>query len=331
MERREFLKSATLAAIATTAMQQAGAFAGQTHEIPYRTLGRTGQKVSALGIGGYHIGVSELSPDQATRLVRTALDSGVNFLDNCWDYNDGESEVRMGKALKNGYRQKAFLMTKIDGRTRASAQQQLEQSLSRLQTDHLDLIQIHEVIRMNDPERVFAAGGSLEYLEQARKEGKVRFIGFTGHKSPEIHLHMIDVAKQHQYTFDTVQMPLNVMDAHFDSFTRKVVPVAASLNMGILGMKPMANGIILESKTVGPVECLHYAMNLPITTVITGCDSMEVLEQALDAARSFRPLSQDQVAAILGKTADVAQAGRFEPYKTSTQFDGTGHNPQWLG
>ena len=331
MERREFLKSATLAAIATTAMQQAAAFAGQTHEIPYRTLGRTGQKVSALGIGGYHIGVSELSPDQATRLVRTALDSGVNFLDNCWDYNDGESEVRMGKALKNGYRQKAFLMTKIDGRTRASAQQQLEQSLSRLQTDHLDLIQIHEVIRMNDPERVFAPGGSLEYLEQARKEGKVRFIGFTGHKSPEIHLHMIDVAKQHQYTFDTVQMPLNVMDAHFDSFTRKVVPVATSLNMGILGMKPMANGIILESKTVGPVECLHYAMNLPITTVITGCDSMEVLEQALDAARGFRPLSQEQVAAILGKTADVAQAGRFEPYKTSTQFDGTGHNPQWLG
>jgi predicted aldo/keto reductase-like oxidoreductase len=331
MQRREFLKSATLAAIATTTMQQAEGFAAQTQEIPHRTLGRTGQKVSVLGIGGYHLGISALSADQATRIVRTALDSGVNFLDNCWDYNDGESEVRMGKALKNGYRQKAFLMTKIDGRTRASAQQQLEQSLRRLQTEHLDLIQIHEVIRMNDPERVFASGGSLEYLEQARKEGKVRFIGFTGHKSPEIHLHMIDVARQHQYTFDTVQMPLNVMDAHFDSFTRKVVPVAASLNMGILGMKPMANGIILESKTVGPVECLHYAMNLPITTVITGCDSMEVLEQALDAARRFRPLSQDQVAAILGKTANVAQAGRFEPYKTSTQFDGTGHNPQWLG
>jgi predicted aldo/keto reductase-like oxidoreductase len=331
MERREFLKSAALAAIATTTIQPAEAFAPQSQEIPYRTLGRTGEKVSVLGIGGYHIGSSVVSADQATRVVRTALDSGVNFLDNCWDYNDGESEVRMGKALKNGYRKKAFLMTKIDGRTRASAQQQLEQSLNRLQTDHLDLIQIHEVIRMSDPEKVFASGGSLEYLEQARKEGKVRFIGFTGHKSPEIHLHMIDVAKQHSYTFDTVQMPLNVMDAHFDSFTKKVLPVAASLNMGILGMKPMADGLILQSKTVGPVECLHYAMNLPITTVITGCDSMEVLDQALDAARSFRPLSQDQVAAMLSKTANVAQAGRFEPYKTSTQFDGTGHNPQWLG
>jgi uncharacterized protein len=331
MERREFLKSAALTALATTTDQPSAEAFAQDQEIPYRTLGRTGQNVSAIGIGGFHVGVPTLSAAEATRIVRTALDSGVNFLDNCWDYNGGESEVRMGNALRDGYRHKAFLMTKIDGQTRASAQQQLEQSLSRLQTDHLDLVQIHEVIRMGDPERVFAPRGSVEYLEQARKAGKVRFIGFTGHKSPEIHLHMIEVAKQHGFTFDTVQMPLNAMDAHFDSFASKVLPVAGALHMGILGMKPMADGIILQSKTVTPVECLHYAMNLPLTTVITGCDSMEILHQAMGAARSFRPLSQDQVAAILNKTATVAQAGRFEPYKTSTQFDGTAQNPQWLG
>src|SRR6202453_2434100 len=194
--------------------------------VPMRTLGHTGERVAIIGIGGYHLARPGVDLEESIRIVRTGLDQGVNFLDNCWDYNAGLSEVRMGKALRDGYRQKAFLMTKIDGRTAASARQQLEQSLSRLQTDHLDLIQIHEVIRMNDPERVFAPGGTLEYLEQARKEGKVRFIGFTGHKSPEIHLHMIETARQHNYTFDTVQMPLNIMDAHFDSFAAKVVPVA---------------------------------------------------------------------------------------------------------
>ncbi len=331
MKRREFLKSAALAALVTAANQSASAYAGADNQIPYRTLGRTGVKTSLVGIGGYHIGVSSLSDQQAIAIVRKALDSGVNFLDNCWDYNGGNSEVRMGKALRDGYRQKAFLMTKLDGRTRAAAQGQLEQSLRRLQTDHLDLIQIHEVIRMGDPERVFAPGGCLEYLEQARKEGKVRHIGFTGHKSPEIHLHMLETAKQHHYTFDTVQMPLNAMDAHFDSFARKVVPVASSLNMGILGMKPMGSGVLLRSNTLTPVEYLQYAMNLPITTVITGCDSMKVLNQALDTARSFRPLSQEQSVAILNKTAEVAKAGQYELYKTSHTFDGTYQNPQWLG
>lgn len=329
MERREFLKSAAITALASTLAHHAGA--ADTSGIPYRTLGRTGARVSLVGLGGHHIGRSYVSQDESTRIVRTALDSGLNFLDNCWDYNDGLSEERMGIALKDGYRQKAFLMTKLDGRTVQSAQQQLEQSLKRLQTDHIDLIQMHEVIRMDDPERIFAAGGSLEYLEKAKKEGKVRFIGFTGHKSPEIHLHMIETATKHNYTFDTVQMPLNAMDAHFDSFGSKVIPVAKKLNMGILGMKPMGDGVILKSHTVTPVECLRYAMHLPVSVVITGCDSMQVLQQALDTAKNFHGLSDSEVSAILKKTETVAQNGQFELYKTSHNFDGTYHNPQWLG
>jgi uncharacterized protein len=330
MERREFLKSAALTALASTLAQQADAI-DTASGIPYRTLGRTGAKVSLVGIGGHHIGRNDVSEADGIKIVRTGLDSGINFLDNCWDYNDGLSEERMGRALKDGYRQKAFLMTKLDGRTTQAAQQQLEQSLSRLQTDHIDLIQIHEVIRMEDPERVFAAGGALEYLEKARKQGKVRFIGFTGHKSPEIHLHMIETATKHNYTFDTVQMPLNAMDAHFDSFGSKVIPAAKKLNMGILGMKPMGDGVILKSNTVTPVECLRYAMHLPVSVVITGCDSMQILQQALDTARSFRGLDQAEVAAILKKTETVAMKGEFELYKTSHNFDGTYKNPQWLG
>jgi len=330
MERREFLKSAAMAALSSTLVPYADAVDAASG-MPYRTLGRTGAKVSLVGLGGHHIGRGYVSQEDSTRIVHTALDSGINFLDNCWDYNNGLSEERMGIALKDGYRQKAFLMTKLDGRTIKAAQEQLEESLKRLQTDHIDLIQIHEVIRMTDPERVFAAGGTLEYLEKARKEGKVRFIGFTGHKSPEIHLHMIETATKHNYTFDTVQMPLNAMDAHFDSFGSKVVPIAKKLNMGVLGMKPMGDGVILKSKTVTPVECLRYAMHLPVSVVITGCDSMQILQQALDTAKNFRGLSETEVSAILNKTQTVAQKGEFELYKTSHNFDGTYQNPQWLG
>lgn len=329
MERREFIKSAAIAALASKMVPHGEA--ETSSDIPYRTLGRTGASVSLVGLGGHHLGRNYVSEDESTRIIRAGLDSGINFLDNCWDYNDGLSETRMGIALKDGYRQKAFLMTKLDGRTAKSAQQQLEESLKRLQTDHLDLIQIHEVIRMDDPERIFATGGSLEYLEKAKKDGKVRFIGFTGHKSPEIHLHMIETATKHNYTFDTVQMPLNVLDAHFDSFGAKVVPVAKNLNMGILGMKPIGDGLVLKSKTATPVECLRYAMHLPVSVVITGCDSMQILEQALDTARNFHGLSETEVSAILKKTETVAQNGEFELYKTSHNFDGTYKNPQWLG
>lgn len=298
--------------------------------IPYRALGRTGERVSCVGLGGYHIGIQR-TVAESVRIIRTALDSGINFLDNCWDYNGGESEVRMGQALRDGYRQKAFLMTKIDGRTKALAAQQLDQSLERLQTDHIDLLQIHEVIRMTDPDRVFAPGGTMEALLAARKAGKIRYIGFTGHKDPAIHLKMLKTASAHGFTFDTVQMPLNVMDPHYRSFAKLVVPVLVEHRIGVLGMKPLANGIIPRSGIVSATECLHYAMNLPTSVVITGCDTMEILNQALNAARTFKPMSRAEVSALLARTAKAAANGGDEPFKTTHQFDGTYHNPQWLG
>lgn len=298
--------------------------------ISYRTLGRTGESVSIVGIGGYHLG-KQSDPQESIRIIRTALDEGINFLDNCWDYNGGESEIRMGKALRDGYRQKAFLMSKIDGRTKSAAASQINESLRRLQTDRIDLMQFHEVIRDTDPDRVFGAGGALEAVLEAQKAGKLRYIGFTGHKSPDIHLKMLATAKQHGFRFDTVQMPLNVMDAHFNSFEKKVLPVLLQDNIGVLGMKPMGDHFILDSKTVTATECLHYAMNLPTSVVITGCDSLPILQQALATARSFQPLGASQVAALLAKTAKAAEGGQFELYKTSHQFDGTYANPQWLG
>jgi predicted aldo/keto reductase-like oxidoreductase len=298
--------------------------------VPYRTLGRSREKVSLIGLGGYHLG-KQPDPQESIRIIRTGLDEGINFLDNCWDYNGGESEIRMGIALRDGYRQKAFLMSKIDGRSRAAATSQINDSLRRLQTDRIDLIQFHEVIRDTDPDRIFAKGGALEAVVEAQKAGKIRFIGFTGHKSPEIHLKMLNTAASHQFRFDTVQMPLNVMDAHYDSFEKKVLPVLVENDIGVLGMKPMGDHFILESKTVTPVECLHYAMSLPTSVVITGCDSMQILNQALAAARSFRPMDSNEVAALLAKTAQAAQSGKYELYKTSHTFDGTYQNPQWLG
>ena len=327
--RREFLE------IAAVTMMSAGfgqpTFAETKGGIPYRTLGRTGERVSIVGIGGYHLARPGLQEQEGIRIVRTALDEGINFLDNCWDYNGGESEIRMGKALRDGYRQKAFLMTKIDGRDKATATNQINESLKRLQTDHVDLLQFHEVIRDSDPDRIFASGGALEAVQQAQKDGKVRFIGFTGHKSPEIHLKMLATATAHHFSFDTVQMPLNVMDHHFSSFEAKVLPALLKENIGVLGMKPMGDHFILQSKTATAVECLHYSMNLPTSVVITGCDSMDILQQALQAARSFQPMSSDQVTTLLAKTAKAAQSGEYELYKTSHHFDGTFQNPQWLG
>jgi predicted aldo/keto reductase-like oxidoreductase len=297
--------------------------------VPYRTLGRTGEKVSLVGVGGAHIG--RVSEKESLQIIRASLDRGLNFLDNSWDYNDGKSEEWMGKALKDGYRQKAFLMTKIDGRTKESATRQLDESLKRLQVDHVDLLQFHEIIRMNDPDRIFAPGGALEAVLAARKAGKVRYIGFTGHKSPEIHLHMIATADAHKFSFDTVQMPLNVMDAHYQSFEKEVLPVALQHQIAVLGMKPMGDHIILESKAVTPVECLHYAMNLPVSVVITGIDSIAILDQALKAAQSFQPMTGAQVSALLAKTQQVAENGKFELYKTSHKFDSTEQTPEYLG
>jgi predicted aldo/keto reductase-like oxidoreductase len=237
----------------------------------------------------------------------------------------------MGKALRDGYRAKAFLMTKIDGRTRESAARQIEESLRRLQVDTIDLVQHHEVIRFEDPHRMFDEEGANAALIEARRTGKIRFIGFTGHKDPHIHLHTLEVAREYGFTFDTVQMPLNVMDAHYRSFEKLVLPELVRQRIGVLGMKSMANGIILKSRTVTPMECLQYALNLPTSVVITGCDSMELVDQAIDVASGFRPLSESQVSAILAKTKGAAAKGEFELFKTTSIFDSTATHPQWLG
>ncbi len=299
--------------------------------IPYRTLGRTGERVSSIGLGGWHLGLKHVDEPLAYRIIRHAIDRGVNFLDNCWDYNDGASEIRMGKALRDGYRDRVFLMSKIDGRTKKEAARQLDESLRRLQTDRIDLVQHHEVLRYEDPHRVFDEDGAHTALLEARTAGKVRYIGFTGHKDPRIHLYMLDVAQENGFRFDTVQMPLNVMDAHYRSFERLVLPELVQQEIGVLGMKCMANGIILRSRTVTPAECLRYALHLPTSVVITGIDSMQILEQAIEAARRFTPMSQSEVTALLARTAKAASRGHFELFKTTSAFDATAQNPAWLG
>lgn len=300
-----------------------------TTAIPRRPLGKTGEMVSIVGIGGYHIGIPK-EDAAGIRIVRTALDRGINFLDNCWDYHAGRSEELMGKALAGGYRDKAFLMTKIDGRTKKAAAEQLDQSLTRLATPMIDLVQVHEVIRMEDPARSFAEGGCIEALVSAKKAGKIRFIGFTGHKDPNIHLEMLNVAAEHDFRFDAVQMPLNVMDAHYRSFEKLVLPVLVSKNIGVLGMKPLGAGKILRTGVVTAPECLHYAMNLPTSVVITGCDSMETLEQAIAAALAWRPMPPNEVSALLEKTRNLAKDGTYETFKTTHDHDGTIHRPEWL-
>jgi len=300
-------------------------------EMPRRRLGRTGVEVSLIGLGGWHLGFNYIDEQLAIRIIRTAIDSGINFMDNCWDYNDGASEIRMGKALRDGYRERAFLMTKIDGRTKEEAAKQLDESLERLEVDHIDLVQHHEILRYEDPHRIFDEHGANAALLEARDAGKISYIGFTGHKDPRIHLYMLEVAAQYGFTFDTVQMPLNVMDAHYRSFEKMALPELVKQDIGVLAMKTMANGLILESNTVSAIECLHYAMNLPTSVVITGCESMENLEQALTAARTFQPMSEDQVKNLLAKTAQAAARGEYELFKTTSVYDGTATHPEWLG
>lgn len=297
----------------------------------YRSLGKTGERVSPIGLGGWHLALPHVDEQLALRIVRSAIDHSLTFMDNSWDYNEGASEIRMGKALRDGYRDKAFLMTKIDGRSKREATRQLDESLRRLQTDRIDLVQHHEVIRFDDSHRIFHAEGANAALLEARKAGKIRYIGFTGHKDPRIHLHTLEVAKEHGFSFDTVQMPLNVMDAHYRSFEMLVLPELVKQNIGVLGMKSMGNGIILKSGTVTPLECLHYALSLPTSVVITGCDSMKVLDQALDAVQSFQSLTAPQREALLSRTRTAAARGEFEPFKTSSIFDSTARHPDWLG
>jgi aryl-alcohol dehydrogenase-like predicted oxidoreductase len=304
----------------------------QHSDIPYRELGTTGEKVSAIGLGGWHIGLKTVDEKLGIRIIHAAIDRGINFLDNSWDYNEGISEIRMGRALReNKSRSKVFLMTKIDGRTKKEASKQLEQSLERMQTDYVDLVQHHEIIRFEDPNRIFAHEGAQEALLEAKKAGKIRFIGFTGHKDPHVHLYMLDVAKENGFKFDTAQMPLNVMDAHFRSFSKLVVPELLKQGVGVLGMKSLANGSIVKSKTVTPIEAIQYALNLPTSVVICGIDSIKILDQAINAAKTFRPFSAAQLNKLLAKTEKAAMKGKFEPFKTSSIYDSTASNPEWLG
>ena len=303
-----------------------------THDaMPYRVLGRTGERVSAIGLGGWHLGFKELDERLSLRIIREAIDRGINFLDNSWDYNEGLSETRMGKALRDGYRQRAFVMTKIDGRSKKEAQRQLDESLRRLQIDCIDLVQHHEVLRYEDPHRIFDAEGANAALVEARQAGKLRYIGFTGHKDPRIHLHTLETAKEHGFAFDTVQMPLNVMDAHYRSFERLVLPELVDQHIGVLGMKSMGNGVILKSGAVTAMECLQYALSLPTSVVITGIESIERLDQAFEAARTFPTMTGSRRDAVLAKTAKAAARGEFELFKTTSVFDATATNPAWLG
>lgn len=300
----------------------------------YNELGSTGVQVSAIGLGGSHVAKKGIDEAETIRLIHAAIDHGINFMDNCWDYNEGQSEIRMGKALaQDGYRQKAFLMTKIDGRTKEEAARQIDTSLKRLQTDHIDLLQHHEILRFDDPDRIFAEGGAMEAVLDAKKAGKVHFIGFTGHKDPHVHLYMLDVAARHGFRYDAAQMPLNVMDAHFRSFAQLVVPRLVKEKIAVLGMKPFGggDGIILKSHTVDPMDCLHYAMNLPTSVVITGIDKQQALDQAVEAAKTYRLANRQEIAAILAKTEQAALTGQYELFKTSAHFDGTAKHPEWLG
>jgi uncharacterized protein len=361
MRRREFIAAAAAATALTTskpmyAAQAADARSGEnlttepgskqaaariprvTHpgtmkgEMLYRELGATGEQVSVIGLGGSHLGKANLKDDEAIQLIHEGLDRGINFLDNSWDYNEGRSEERVGKALaQGGYRQKAFVMTKIDGRTKELATDQIHDSLRRLKVDHIDLLQHHEVIRYDDPDRIFNEGGAMEAVVAAKQAGKIRFIGFTGHKDPHIHLYMLGVAQKHGFHFDTVQMPINIMDAHFRSFSQLVVPEALRRRIGVLGMKSFGNGVILKSGAVQPMDCLHYSLNLPISVLITGVDSKMLLDQAFAAVKSFQPMDESGVAALIGKTEQLAMNGKYELFKTTAHFDTTARHPDWLG
>ncbi len=296
----------------------------------YRPLGSTGEMVSFVGMGGYHLGKIP-TEEETIKLVRSAIDRGITFMDNSWDYNLGTSELRAGKALKDGYRDKVFQMTKIDGRTKKSAMRQIEESLTRLQTDRLDLVQHHEIIRMEDPDQIFQEDGAMAAFLDAKKQGKLRFIGFTGHKDPLIHLRMLQVADANDFHFDTVQMPINVMDAHYRSFSAQVLPVLVQKKIGPLAMKTFGDHYILDTKTCDPIDMLHFSMSLPVSVVITGIDKPEILDQAFQAAKTYKPMSKEQVAALLAKTKVAAARGASELYKTTWQFDSTAQNPDWLG
>ena len=299
----------------------------------YRRFGRTEEMVSAIGMGGFHLGKKALGDDEAVRLVHEAVDRGITFMDNCWDYNEGRSELRMGVALdQGGYRDRVFLMSKMDGRTKKEAADQIDTSLKRLRTDRIDLVQHHEILRYDDPDRVFAEGGAMEAFVEAKQAGKLRYIGFTGHKDPRIHLQMLSVAAERGFAFDSVQMPLNVMDAHFRSFAHLVLPHLVEQGIAALGMKSFADSVLLKSGApIRPIEYLHYSMNLATAVVITGIENQGDLDQAFEAARTFAPMDKAAVAELLSRSRPYALEGKYELFKTSATFDGTAKKSEWLG
>ncbi|KST60738.1 aldo/keto reductase [Methylobacterium sp. GXS13] len=360
MERRSFLQGAVLGAgITGTGLAGAGS-AGAAVSVPplpntrpqdpadlplisdpgerrgemlYRTFGRTSEKISAIGMGGFHLGKSAVTDDEATRLIHEGVDRGITFMDNCWDYNDGRSELRMGAALaQGGYRDKVFLMSKMDGRTKEEALKQIDQSLLRLRTDRIDLVQHHEILRYDDPDRVFAEGGAMEGFLEAKKQGKLRYIGFTGHKDPRIHLQMLAVAQERGFQFDSCQMPLNVMDAHFRSFGHLVLPHLVAEGIAPLAMKTFGDGVILKADApIKPLEYLHFSLNLPVSVVITGIQNQRDLDQAFEAVKTFKPMDKAAVAELLSRAKPYALEGKYELFKTSATFDGTAKNAAWLG
>jgi len=317
--RREFLRTtvggAFAAATAAHLMPAVGRAAQSAGGMPMRPFGKTGVKVSQLGLGGWHIGIQK-ERAESLRLIRMAMEEGITFLDNSIDYNEGQSELRMGEAIQ-GRRDQVFLMTKHNFRDKKSALRDLEISLKRLQTDHLDLWQFHSIERVEDPDWIFGKNGAIEAAELAKKQGKARFIGFTGHKNPEFHLKML--AKP--YAWDAVQMPLNALDPHFRSFERLVLPEAVKRNLGIVGMKPMAFQNAPKTGAITSIECLHYAMSLPVSVTITGCETEERLRTALEAVRTFKPLGEAAMQSLRDRLRPFVKEGQGEPYKITTDFD----------
>ncbi len=299
----------------------------------YRRFGRTDEMISAIGLGGFHLGKNAVTDEEAVRLVHEGVDRGITFVDNCWDYNEGRSELRVGVALdQGGYRDKVFLMSKMDGRSKEEAARQIDTSLKRMRTDRIDLVQHHEILRYDDPDRIFAEGGAMEAFAEAKQAGKLRYIGFTGHKDPRIHLQMLGVAAERGFRFDAVQMPLNVMDAHFRSFAHLVLPYLVEQGIAVLGMKTFADSVIFKSETpIEPLEYLHYSLNLPTSVVITGIQNQRDLDQAFEATRTFQPMNKAKVAELLARSRPHAMEGKYELFKTSATFDGTAKNSEWLG
>ena len=284
--------------------------------LPGRSFGKTDEKISVLGIGGYHIGVSRFTDSESVRLIQEAVDAGVNFMDNAWEYHNGRSEERMGKALV-GRRDRVFLMTKHHGRDKKTAMAHLDDSLRRLKTDRLDLWMFHECVYDEDPDRIFAPGGGIEAADLAKKQGKVRYVGFTGHKWPRIHLKLL----AYGYPWDAVLMPLNILDGTFRSFETWVLPVLVKRGIAALAMKSRASGAILSAGVATPEECWRYVAALPVSTIVSGMDSLSVMRKNLELTR-LKPMSEDERRAIRERTREVARSGELEKFKTTLAFDG---------